>query len=99
MNRSAWDGRVTGVAFSLLGVVAVAGFGVWALTSNHLDQSPHAPGAVAPAQLPPGSYPAFPLAAGTVTPAFEAAGWLNGTPPQPGGQGPRLIVLDVWAHW
>jgi hypothetical protein len=49
--------------------------------------------------LPVGSYREGPLAVGEKVPLLEAAGWLNGPPPRPGTQGPRLIVLDVWAHW
>ena len=48
--------------------------------------------------LPAGSYPAAPLAVGTACPPYEAAGWINGPAPLPGAKGPRLIVLDIWAH-
>jgi hypothetical protein len=57
------------------------------------------PREIPPRPLPPGSYPAGPLAAGEKAPPFEAAGWLNGPPPAPGSNGPRLIVADIWAHW
>jgi len=50
-------------------------------------------------QLPPGSYPTEPLAAGTPAPLMQAAGWLNGDPQQPGEEGSPLIVLDIWSHW
>jgi len=49
--------------------------------------------------LPAGSYPEQPLAVGTKVPEFATAGWLNGPPPQPGPDGPRIIVLDIWADW
>ena len=46
-----------------------------------------------------GSYPIGPLVAGDELPPLEAAGWLNGPPPVPGKPGPRLILVDLWAHW
>jgi hypothetical protein len=39
------------------------------------------------------------LPPGAEAPPLEATGWLNGPPPGPGGKRPRLIVLDIWAHW
>jgi hypothetical protein len=49
-------------------------------------------------QGPPGSR-AKALAPGSEAPPLKAAGWLNGPPPRPASGGPRLIVLDIWAHW
>jgi hypothetical protein len=45
------------------------------------------------------SDPESPLPVGTMSPPFEAAGWVNGPPPQPGSHGAGLIVLDIWSHW
>jgi hypothetical protein len=39
------------------------------------------------------------LPPGAATPAFHAAGWINGPPPRPGAPGQQLIILDIWAHW
>jgi hypothetical protein len=51
-------------------------------------------------EIPPEEdYHEGPLAAGEKLPPLEAAGWLNGSPPQPGAPGVRLIVLDVWTQW
>jgi hypothetical protein len=48
---------------------------------------------------PEESYHEGPLPAGEKFPSWEAGGWLNGPPPEPGSPGIRLIVLDVWAQW
>lgn len=40
-----------------------------------------------------------PLAAGQLLPALEAEGWLNGPPPMLGGNGPRVLLVDVFALW
>jgi hypothetical protein len=42
-----------------------------------------------------GAEPGGPLAQGAFLPPLRAAGWANG-PPAPS---PRLLVLDIWAHW
>ena len=49
--------------------------------------------------LPSGSYPAEPLAPGTVAPDFDASGWLNGAPARRGTPGVRLTLVDIWSSW
>jgi thiol-disulfide isomerase/thioredoxin len=39
------------------------------------------------------------LAVGAVAPRIEAEGWVNGSPPKPGGREARLVVVDLWADW
>lgn len=61
------------------------------------DSEPAPTGSPAPALLPvPASEP---LAPGAALLPLAAAGWLNGPPPQPGGPGVRLLLVDLWAHW
>jgi len=52
-----------------------------------------------PRQKPPGKYPVGPLVAGDNAPPLEAQGWLNGPCPALGADGPKLIVVDLWALW
>jgi hypothetical protein len=40
-----------------------------------------------------------PLVAGDEAPPLEAPGWLNGPCPALGGNGPKVIVVDIWAMW
>ena len=52
-----------------------------------------------PRQKPPGNYPVGPLVAGDNAPPLEALGWLNGPCPALGTDGPKVIVVDLWALW
>ncbi len=102
MNRSVRRGRVwLGAALVVQGVVAAAGLGGGFAVLGHLGEA-GVPGSGPPAGCaapPDGSYTVPPLETGVLPPAFEAAGWVNGSPARPGGQSPRLIVLDTWASW
>jgi thiol-disulfide isomerase/thioredoxin len=100
MSRTVGRGGVPAwVTASVLGVVVAIGLvvGYVALTAGPADPPKSAP--PADAVLPDGSYPREPLAVGEVFPPFEAGGWLNGEPHQPGDGKSRLIVVDVWADW
>src|SRR5262249_23498566 len=67
------------------------------------------PGGIGPCQtrptpqfgggLRPGNYPVGPLAKGDEAPPLEALGWLNGPCPALGTDGPKVIVVDLWALW
>lgn len=90
----------TWVAATVLVLVATA-----VLTGRYLaltQAPPDAAPKTAPPDdvvLPPGSYPQTPLAAGEPFPPFEAGGWVNGEPKQPGDGSAELTVVDVWADW
>lgn len=103
MNRIVWRRRVPGGVVALaVGVVAAAGLGGGYYLLAHANDPPPPAAPVPPADggpPPPGTYSSLPLPVGTPVPAFEADGWVNGPPPQPGTPGPRLVVLDIWAHW
>jgi hypothetical protein len=88
-------------AFLVVGTALVGGFSCVARFDPDALGLPRSRPEPAPVRevLPEHSYPEGPLAAGENVPSWEAAGWLNGLPPEPGTPGIRLIVLDVWAHW
>ncbi len=85
--RAALAGAGLGLA---VGCVVLFGPVLWPVRRGEPSAGPRPDG-------PPG-LAAKALAPGAAAPPLEAAGWLNGPPPHPGG-GPRLIVLDIWAHW
>lgn len=96
MAAAIWRVRVP-PRVAVLGLVTAAGLaaGYHLLTHRPGDTGEYPE----PAHLPPGSYPAGPLSAGTAAPDLRAAGWLNGPPPRPGAPGQRLMLLDIWASW
>ncbi|AMV25101.1 thiol-disulfide oxidoreductase [Gemmata sp. SH-PL17] len=93
MFNPGWHKRVPPrvVACALVAVV-VAGTGAALLAFR----PPDAPERSVRGPLPPGTYPAQPLPAGTLLPALKAEGWVNGPAV---GTGHRLVVVDIWAHW
>jgi hypothetical protein len=101
MKRSVWNRRVPrAVTFSVAAAVAASAVavGYFAFRQPELTGDGSYNPAGRPA-LPPGSYARAPLPPGTPSPTLEAAGWVNGSPPKPGEEGPRLIILDIWSHW
>jgi hypothetical protein len=82
--------------------MVAAALGAGFLVLHQFNQAPSAPGSAPPdraAEPSDSSAPGSAVPAGSLAPAFDAAGWLNGTPQQPDGRGPRLLVLDTWASW
>jgi hypothetical protein len=57
--------------------------------------NPNPPGAIGPGQIQASG----PLTAGDKAPPLEAPGWLNGPCPVLGANGPKVIVVDIWAMW
>lgn len=78
-------------AVTLLPPLALASWQMFAPAGR-----PHGPTTAARVFFP---NPGAPLAPGDWLPELHANGWLHGELPRLGGDGARLLVLDVWAHW
>jgi hypothetical protein len=92
------------LVFGVAGVTLGVGLAFWLMTaakSKRADSAGPPPGPTRQGEsgLPQQDLPVRALAVGTKAPPIEAAGWLNGSPPRVGAGGPRLILVDLWAHW
>jgi hypothetical protein len=94
------------VALGILGTAIILGLAFGLIGAFHplerqpgIDQWPDPVSPQRPGGLPPANYPVDPLLAGDKAPPLEALGWLNGPCPALEAEGPKVIVVDLWAFW